>query len=109
MKDEHVLLVGVVIIAAVFLIFGTAGHPYGWGPMMGPWFIFPIIGLVFMYIMLRAMFGDGHGHGAGHGMCGMNHGHNEEKSPLDILNERYARGEITKEQYREMKMGILGG
>ncbi len=31
-----------------------------------------------------------------------------EKSALDILNERYARGEITREEYNERKKDILG-
>jgi putative membrane protein len=103
MKDEHVLLGGVAILVAVILFPGTPWCPFGWGPWMGPWFIFPIFGLLFLLIMLRAVFGDGHGHG----MCGMGHSHNEEKSPLDILNERYARGEITREQYQEMKREIM--
>jgi len=29
-----------------------------------------------------------------------------EESPLDILNKRYARGEVTKEQYEEIKKTI---
>ncbi|HYW84306.1 MAG TPA: SHOCT domain-containing protein [Spirochaetia bacterium] len=29
-----------------------------------------------------------------------------EESPLDILQKRYARGEIDKEQYEEMKRNI---
>jgi putative membrane protein len=28
------------------------------------------------------------------------------KGPLDILNERYARGEITREQYEQMRRDI---
>jgi putative membrane protein len=29
-----------------------------------------------------------------------------EKSPMDILNERYARGEISKQEYVEKKKAI---
>jgi putative membrane protein len=32
----------------------------------------------------------------------------EEESAIDILNKRLARGEITKEEYMEMKREILG-
>ena len=31
----------------------------------------------------------------------------EKESPLGILKKRYAQGEITKEQFEEMKKGIL--
>jgi putative membrane protein len=30
------------------------------------------------------------------------------RSPLDILKERYARGEITKEEYQEMRRDLAG-
>ncbi len=30
-----------------------------------------------------------------------------DKSPMDILNERYARGEISKQEYQEKRKAIL--
>lgn len=45
------------------------------------------------------------------GMCcpPMMHGHDmktERETPLDILEKRYARGEITKDQFEQMKKDI---
>jgi len=41
------------------------------------------------------------------GKRGEDKGLPSQKSALDILKERYARGEITKEQYEQMKKDII--
>jgi len=57
--------------------------------------IFPLLFLaVFIYFM-RGMFGGGGGMG---GMRSQG-----SKSPRDILDRRFAAGEISKEEYEEMK------
>ena len=33
----------------------------------------------------------------------MNSGHPPEKSALDVLNERYARGEVSTDEYEQIK------
>ena len=69
------------------------------GPnMMGPggmWFG-PVIGLIILFLLIwflvaliRSFGGDKR--------------NTHEKSPLDILNERYARGEIGTEEYEERR------
>ncbi len=74
-----------------------------WGPHMfgfGWMWIFPlaffIICLVFMFSMFR-----GHGWAGGHGGR-----HEGRESARDILDRRYASGEITKQQYDEMKAAL---
>jgi putative membrane protein len=73
--------------------------PYG--PWFGPWFVFPIIGLVVMVVVLALMFGP-RGPFAHFGpRWGMGN-----ESPLDILKRRYASGEITREQFEQMRRDI---
>jgi putative membrane protein len=75
--------------------------------MAGMW-IFP---LMFMLLIVCVAFmliwrGGGcmpwRGPGRKHGGAG------EGDSAIDILNKRYARGEITKDEYEQMKSDILG-
>jgi putative membrane protein len=37
-----------------------------------------------------------------------NWGHGYRRDPMDIAKERYARGEITKEQFEDMKKNLMG-
>lgn len=50
-----------------------------YGPWFGPWFVFPLIS------RLEGRSGE---------------------SPLDILKRRYARGQITREQFEQMRHDI---
>jgi len=75
---------------------------YGWGGGFG--FIFTLIfwGLIGWAIFALVRGGMGHG-----GCCGSHHsGHGNEKTPLDILKERYAKGEINKEEFEAKKKDL---
>lgn len=78
-----------------------------WGAWSGSWFpwwfLFPLMMLgmgLMMWFMMRMM---------GMGMGGHDHasGHTDtpppNRDPRSILDERYARGELTREQYQQMR------
>jgi len=68
----------------------------GWGGGWGFWWIFPL----FMFLMMIGCFGFFlFGHGSG--------GRRPHHSALEILNERFAKGEIQKQEYDEKKAAIL--
>ena len=80
------------------------GH-HMWNDGWGGWFFGPIMMLVFIavavvVIVLLVRWLSGPGHGGGYHQP---HG----KTPLDILKERFARGEIDKEEFEERRR-ILG-
>ncbi len=81
-----------------------------YGPWFGPWFVFPIIGLLAMLVVLAFVFGPRgpFGHFGGRGGWGgpSDRGASGGEDPLDILKRRYARGEITREQFEQMRRDL---
>jgi putative membrane protein len=108
----------IAVIVLIVLLFSGAGllfanQSYGyWGMMGGPgmmgWFGFPFMGglsmllfwgLVIAGIVWLIQNTRSTGQQPGEGSP-------SPESPLDILKRRYAAGEITKEQFEEMKRNL---
>ena len=75
---------------------GFGGHSWGMGMGMGWWWI---IGLIVIIAVVWAV------------VKGMNQSNSpgnqpERKSALDILKERYAKGEIDKQEFDERKKDL---
>jgi putative membrane protein len=116
-----VVIAVAVIVMAVFAYSSSRNPNYGYGGyggyggMMGGfggyWMLFMIpIGLIVLviigYVIWRAV-------GWGGGCC--ENGHNghynsygARENAMEIIRQRYARGEISKEQYEQMKKDIVG-
>ncbi len=74
---------------------------FSWFPTMNGFWIFPLFCLLFMVIMMAACrgmcFRFGHrGRGRGH------------ETTRQILDRRYASGEIDKDQYDAMRRNLIG-
>jgi putative membrane protein len=73
----------------------------GYGHMMGPWgggifmwLLLLVLVVVLVYFLVRALGSGG------------SRPTPPNETALDILKKRYARGEITKEQFDEMKKNL---
>jgi putative membrane protein len=65
------------------------------------------LALIITAIVLTVRYAIGWGgHPMGPGMMG--HGMERRSSGLDVLEERYARGEINRDEYLEKKRDIVG-
>jgi putative membrane protein len=71
-------------------------HDMGWGGMWFGWLFWIIILGVIVWVIVR--FAGGGGNRQLPSAPG--------ESPLDILKKRYAKGEITKEQFDQMKKDL---
>ena len=84
------------------------GH-HGMGWMMGGfWWIFPLFFIICIIMMLFMLFGR-RSQGTFHSACGTHYsGDNgrEADTAFEILKKRYARGEITKEEFERLKRDI---
>ena len=73
------------------MMWDFGGH--GWGMFWG-WVVGLVVLIVIIWIVVKLM--NQHAGSA----------HHPDKSPLDILKERYARGEIDKEEFEERKKDL---
>ncbi|MFT7573437.1 MAG: putative membrane protein [Paracoccaceae bacterium] len=73
-------------------MWGSGWHGMFFGPIM--MIVFIAVAVVVVVLLVRWLGGPGHG-GALHSLPG--------KTPLDILRERFARGEIDKEEFEERR------
>src|SRR3989337_2567946 len=89
------VLIGVATILSILLFRGTypsmMGFRFGW---------FPIIGLFFLFIILKWIFFPwGWGY--------RRYYWRDEDRALQTIRERYAKGEITKEQYEQILKDLV--
>ncbi len=78
---------------------------FGWGG----WWIFPMIMCIVMIVVAFMIFGRGGfkppwGQGSGRD----NSQSTESETALEILKKRYAKGEIKKEEFEQMKKDLEG-
>jgi putative membrane protein len=93
MKNGLVWVLLVILLVLLFFSIADQGHMWGGGMGFGHgggyvWIILVILAGVVVYLMMQSKRFKTDGDG---------------ETPLDILKKRFARGEITEEQYEEMK------
>jgi putative membrane protein len=95
---------------------GPWHHMWGGGYGWHGWWMFPMMMLCMIaffaviFFLARALCGRGLcGHGCHHGGPSSRTLGDPNFSALQILNERFARGEIQKEEYADKKATILSG
>ena len=74
--------------------FGGFGFGFGW-----------IFMILFWGLIIWGIFALVRGVG-GHGCCGHGHGERRGNDAMNILKERYAKGEISREDFEKMKKDL---
>jgi len=87
-----------------------------WSGGMGWWWIFPLLFMLLMIgLCMAAIYFIGHRSGSGHHfgpwhMMGSGRPWGDPTySALQVLNERFARGDIAKQEYEDKKATLLSG
>jgi putative membrane protein len=100
-----------IVIALVIILLVVTGLfvSGGWGMMgpgmMGGWWGFPFMGPIFGLVLVGLIIGGlvWFVQSMSRGESRLGSGQTAAETPLEILKHRYAAGEITKEQFEEMK------
>jgi putative membrane protein len=88
-------------LAAHFIEKETAMDPnYWWGHGFGFMWIMPLIFLAVFLFFMRGMFGRGSGGGGSR---------TQSDNAREILDKRFAKGEISKDEYEDMKKALGNG
>ncbi len=80
------------------------GPEYFW---MGGMWIFPIIMIIVMLLVVYLIFGRGNVRPPWYGPDQYHDNLKSSDSALEILKKRYAKGEITKEEFEQVKKDIV--
>ena len=72
----------------------------------GYWWILPILMMVVCLFMMRGHFGSMMSRSGSPGAG--SHGGGSSDAALDVLNKRYAQGEISEEEYEKKRSTITG-
>ena len=109
------IIIGIVVLLVLIFALGGGGMMigFGMGPgmMRGYGFGFPFIGALFMGCIWLLLIAGVIGLIAwllrgGGGAPGLTTTQPSGETPLDILKMRYAQGEITKEQFEQLKRDL---
>lgn len=70
-------------------------HEFGHGWLMGGSWFFGLAVIIVLFLLITKLFNQS------------TSGQNNNKSPLDILKDRYAKGEIDEEEFLKRKKNLL--
>lgn len=102
--ELYLIIITVLIVSCSGEDYYGPQGPGGWGPMMQMhygyggmfmWIIFLIVIALLIYFIVQARKTKGQTP-------------TQNESPLDILKMRYAKGEITREEYERVKKDLEG-
>lgn len=108
-NSKIALILGSIALALLILIplvWGVLGEGHMMGPgMMGSfgwWWFMPIFMILFWVLIIWAVVAVLSG-----GSSSRTESSNGSESPLEVLKKRYARGEISKQEYQEKKRELV--